>query len=265
MSSVHAESPRESVLTIQFRVLHALILRELKSRYGNRRLGFAWALVEPIFMLSLFVGFFYLMGRGAPSGIPAPLFFIAAFSPFFMFRDVFSQVAQGTRGNQNLLMFPQVTRMDLLLAKVIVNSMVAISVFIFLVSALCFYGYTFRIDSMSGMLVGFSMMLVLGFGLGLVLGAIAIRYEFVQTLSGTLLGRPLFFTSGLFFTASMLPPTLREYALYNPLLHCTELIRSSMFERFDSRYIDLDYVFIFAVIQIGLGLMLLGVFERQRK
>lgn len=265
MSSGHAANRHESAFTVQCRVLHALILRELKSRYGNRRLGFVWALIEPLMFISLFVAFFLLIGRESQGGVPVPLFFVAAISPFFMFRDIFAEVAQGTRGHQSLLMFPQVTRMDLLFSKLALNALVSIAVFIILLCGLYAIGYTFVIDSLLGVMIAFGMMILLGFGLGLVIGAFCIRYEFVQSISQTLLGRPLFITSGLFFSASMLPPAVRKIALYNPLLHCTELVRVSLFENFESRHIDLTYVMVFTLILNSLGMMLLLVFERQRR
>lgn len=265
MASANTTYTPENVFTVQFRVLHALILRELKARYGNRRLGFAWALIEPLLFMSVFVVGFQLLGRTAPSGIPIPLFFAAGFSPFLMFRDILSEVSQGTRGQQSLLMFPQVTRMDLIIAKVVVNALVSISVFLLLVIGMFFIGITFQVEDPLGVMIGFGLMIVLGFGLGLVLGAISIRYEFLRTITEPLMGRPLFLSSGLFFTAGMLPPVARDIALYNPLLHCTELIRTSLFESFSSRYIDLGYVCTFALVLVGVGLMMLVVFERQRR
>ncbi len=255
----------DTAFTVQCRVLHALILRELKSRYGNRRLGFLWALIEPLLFISIFVAGFHLLGRGSQGGLPAPLFFVAGFSPFFLFRDVFSQVKSGAQGHQTLLMFPQVTRIDLLIAKVIVNSLVSISVFLVLMVGLYCIGYHYNIDNPIGVLIGFALMISIGLGMGLVFGAIAIRYEFISSITNPILGRPLFLTSGLFFSASMLPPKAREICLYNPLLHCIEYIRSSLFVGFDSRYVDLQYVSIFALVLVSFGLMLLGFFERQRK
>jgi len=256
---------QSSPLLIQCRVLHALILRELKARYGNRRLGFLWALIEPLVFISIFVAGFQLIGRTSQSGVEAPLFFVAGFSPFFMFRDVYAEIAGGAKGHQSLLMFPQVTRMDILISKVIVNGAVSASVFLVLMIGLRAMGFTFELDNPLGVLVGFGLMIALGFGTGLVLGALSIRYEFVSTLSSPLLGRPLFLTSGLFFSASMLPPNVRDIFLYNPLLHCIEYIRTSLFEAFDSRYVDLTYVSVFVLIQVSFGLMLLNYFERQRK
>jgi len=266
MSHANATTAIEPVgtLALQWRVLHALILREVKSRYGRRKLGFMWALIEPLMFISLFVALFQVIGRDSQSGVAASLFLVTGFSPFFMFRDVFSQISSGTQGNQSLLMFPQVTRMDILLAKVIVNSLISISVFIILMSGLYFCGFTFSVEHPLGVLTAFFLLISLGFGLGLVLGALSIRYEFLGSITQPLLGRPLFITSGLFFSAGMLPPAVREIVLYNPILHCIEYVRVSMFEGFESRYIDLSYVSIFAMVLISLGLMLLGVFERQR-
>jgi len=255
---------RSGTLAVQWRVLHALILREVKSRYGRRKLGFLWALIEPLIFISIFVAIFQIIGRDTQSSIPAPLFFVAGFSPFFLFRDIFSQVSSGTNGNQSLLMFPQVSRMDILLARMVVNSLISISVFIAIMGGLYFSGFKFYVDDPLGVLVAIGLIISLGFGLGLVLGALTIRYEFIGSLTRPLLGRPLFLTSGLFFTADMLPPSVREIVLYNPLLHCIEHIRSSMFESFDSRYVELSYPSIFAMLLVGFGLMLLGVFERQR-
>ena len=255
----------DGAFTVQCRVLHALILRELKSRYGSRRLGFMWALIEPLIFISIFAAGFQLLGRQSQGGIPVPLFFVAGFSPFFMFRDIFGEVMSGTKGHQSLLMFPQVTRIDLLLSKLILAALVSVVVFLTLLIGLYFFGFAFRVENALGVMIGFTMMVLLGFGLGLVLGAFSIRYEFIQSLSQPLLGRPLFLTSGLFFSASMLPPVAREIALYNPLLHCIELIRASLFENFESRYVDLTYVMVFTLVLISFGLMLLMVFERQRK
>ena len=255
----------ESAFSVQCRVLHALILRELKSRYGSRHLGFMWALIEPLIFMSIFVAAFQIIGRESQGGLPVPLFIVAGLSPFFMFRDVFAEVTQGTQGHQSLLMFPQVTRMDLLLSKLILTTLVSVVVFFIMLMGCAFFGFTFKVEDPMGVMIGFTLMALLGFGLGLVLGALSIRYEFLQSISQPLLGRPLFLMSGLFFSASMLPPVAREIALYNPLLHCIELIRASMYEGFESRYTDLNYVMVFTLIQISFGLMLLMVFERQRK
>lgn len=265
MNTATRSLKHESALTIQCRVVYALILREVKSRYGRRTLGFLWALLEPLLFISLFIGLFHLMGRDSQAGIPTPLFFVAGFSPFFMFRDIYSQVSACAKGNISLLMFPQVSRTDVLMASVILTSLISIAVLGVLLIACYAAGYEFQIQRPLELLGSLGLLIALGIGLGLVIGAVTIRYEFVASIAGAFLGRPLFITSGLFFTADIIPPKAREYALYNPILHCIESIRSAMFATFESRYVDLPYVILFALILNAFGLMLLGVFDRQRR
>ena len=265
MATLVNQIERDSAFTIQCRVLYALILRDIKGRFGGRRLGFMWALLEPCLFITLFVVMFQLIGRTSQAGIEVPLFFVTGITPFLMFRDLFGSISNEAKANSPLLMFPQVSKTDLIFASLIVNVLVSIAVFILLLTACFAMGYTFTIDDPLGVLNTLFLLVALGLGLGLVIGALTIRYEFVSSLSQALLGRPLFFTSGLFFTADILPPKAREYALYNPVLHGIESIRSAMFVSFESRYVDLNYVFFFAVTLIALGLMMLSFFDRQSR
>lgn len=222
MNTATSSLKHESALTIQCRVVYALILREVKSRYGRRTLGFLWALLEPLLFISLFIGIFHLMGRDSQSGIATPLFFVTGFSPFFMFRDIYPQVSACAKGNISLLMFPQVSRTDVLLATVILTSLISLAVLGVLLLACYSVGYEFQIQRPLELLGSLGLLIALGTGLGLVIGALTIRYEFISSIAGAFLGRPLFITSGLFFTADVIPAKAREYILYNPILHCIE-------------------------------------------
>jgi ABC-type polysaccharide/polyol phosphate export permease len=50
--------------------------------------------------------------------------------------------------------------------------------------------------------------------------------------------------------------------MYNPLLHCTELVRGGWFKSYDPRYADPWYPFAWAVVLIGVGLTLERVARR---
>jgi capsular polysaccharide transport system permease protein len=239
-------------------------MRDVKSRYGGRRLGFLWALLEPLMMIGVFIGLFHLMGRSTQGGIPAPLFFVAAFAPFFMFRDIFSNVMMCIKGTNPLLMFPQVARTDIILSSVIVDILVSLTVFLVLILGCVLLGFEFTVDQPLQILYALALLIALGTGLGLILGALTIRYEFVSSFAQALLGRPLFLTSGLFFTVDVIPAQARDYLLFNPVLHGIEAVRSAMFTQFESRYADTSYMLFFAVVMLAFGLMLMNFFERQR-
>jgi tetratricopeptide (TPR) repeat protein len=50
----------------QFRVIHALIIRETRTRFGDSRLGYGWALIEPILHIALLSTVFSLLMHGKP-------------------------------------------------------------------------------------------------------------------------------------------------------------------------------------------------------
>ncbi len=46
-----------SALTVQGRVIAALILREVHTLYGNTKLGYLWAIIQTVFAISVFWSF----------------------------------------------------------------------------------------------------------------------------------------------------------------------------------------------------------------
>ena len=53
-------------LKTQARVIHALIIRETRTRFGDARLGYGWALIEPILHITLLWVMFSLLMHGTP-------------------------------------------------------------------------------------------------------------------------------------------------------------------------------------------------------
>ena len=92
--------------------------------------------------------------------------------------------------------------------------------------------------------------------MGFILASLKPLLPSVQQLSNAILGRPLFLSSGVFFSAENIPAEFREYLLYNPLMHCLELLRSSFFYEIDSPYGSWQYASIWAVSLLTLGLLM---------
>lgn len=55
-------------LRVQGRVIYALILREALSKYGKSKIGYLWALVEPVAQVLILVLIFSGLGRQSPVG-----------------------------------------------------------------------------------------------------------------------------------------------------------------------------------------------------
>lgn len=223
-------------LSTQCRVIHALILRETLSRYGDHKLGFLWAVLEPLFFVTMMVGFMAAMNSDAPGGMPIVPFMITGFVPFLMMRNVMNQLKGAVSSNRNLLGFPQVTTFDVMFARILLEGAVMTFVFVFILGMAFLLGFEFEVENPLGVLITFFTLMLFGSGLGFLLASLIPIVPSIGQLSAMLFGRPLLLASGLFYTAASVPEPFRTWLLYNPVLHLMELLRSYFFYEFESAY-----------------------------
>ncbi len=242
-------------IEVQSRVIYAIILRETKARYGEHKLGFLWVLIEPVLFIVGFAAIHTLLGAQAISGMEPELFMLTGLAPFLLFRGTMSQASGAIMANKALLAFPQVTSFDLVIARSILEFATVITAFFILLIAIMANGIDAHIQYPMQLFGVFCLFFISGLGLGVMLGCLAPFFPSVQQISGQLFGRPLLFTSGLFFSAEQLPASIREILLYNPLLQMTELARSVFFLSFESKYVDIGYILLFSLLLLVFGLL----------
>jgi len=263
MEIAHSQSDKWSsyrdilnALQVQFRVLNALMLRETKARYGRHKLGFFWIFIEPLFFVALFLTFKLLIRSPTTSGMSDIYFMISGIVPFLLFRQTMSQLGTSIAGSRTLLAFPQVSTFDVMLATALLEFATIILVFSGLVIGFALAVETPRIENPLLVLYGTLLLGITGTGVGMIFASLTPIWPSIRNITNPLFGRPLFFTSGIFFTADMLPAAAREIVLWNPLLHMVEIIRSAFFIEFESQYIDWHYCGLFAACTFLVGLMM---------
>lgn len=255
-------TPREA-MKIMGRVFFALILREAETRYGRLKIGYLWAFLEPIlFIAALSLIFSYF--RGLQSGsMPQTLFYTTGIMPFFLFRDILVRAMSAIQSNFQLLTFPQVQVFDLIIARVLLEVATFFIVFTVLVGTIAISNFEpVHIDDPLKILEAITLISLLGLGFGIAFAALVPLFPTVQFLVNSVLIRPLFFISGIFFTADILPDKIRHYALYNPLMQLGELFRSGFFTQYESNYVDIPYLTGFTLITLFLGLLLQRALKR---
>ena len=236
------------------RVLNALILRETKTRYGEHKLGFVWALLEPILMIAVMYVVFTAMGSTVGGGMHIALFMISGFIPFMIFRDTMSQSQGAIQQNTSLLGFPQVSTYDLILARALLELSVLLSVFGILMISAGVLGVDVRCENPLGVLAACGLIWVLALGFGFIFASLSRIVPSTRQFTSQIMGRPLLLTSGIFYTAESIPSGIREYMLYNPVLHMVELTRSEYFYEFHSDYGSWSYASSFAFCTLAFGL-----------
>jgi capsular polysaccharide transport system permease protein len=249
----YAISPLE-LLKAQWRVLVALMLRDIKTRFGSE-VGFLIAIAWPLSHVLILLIINTAMGRVVPYGDSAALWFATGIVPFMSFSYMSRFIGMGIALNRPLLVFPAVKITDLLFARAIIELLNAGCV-IFILMVIF---WSLDIDFMpikpvqACLALGASMLL--GLGAGVVNAIIAAAIPMWIT-GYALLTIILWFSSGVFFVADALPEIIRYPLSFNPVLHGVEWMRAAYYEGYGAAILDKEYMISVTLALLCIGLLL---------
>jgi capsular polysaccharide transport system permease protein len=243
------------MLRAQGRVLVALMLRDIKTRFGGNELGFLIAIAWPLSHILILLAINSSLGRAVPYGESAALWFATGIIPFTAFSYMSRFIMFGIWMNRPLLGFPAVKITDVLFARAIVELLSAAMVVLimFAIFWACDIDFMPR-DTVQAALALFAMML-LGLGLGVLNAPIAAVVPFWAT-GYTLLIIVFWIASGVIFVPDALPEPARTYLSYLPVLQGVEWMRSAYYEGFGAGILDRSYLVSFGVVSLFIGLAL---------
>lgn len=115
---------RRPPFAVQRAVLHALVMRELRTRFGRYRLGYFSAVPEPIAHVLLLSFVFSLRGRGDMAGIELPVLIITGIVPFILFRTMITRCMSAAEANSGLFGYRQVKPLDAALARLVLECLI---------------------------------------------------------------------------------------------------------------------------------------------
>lgn len=245
----------------QGRIIVALMLRIIRTRFFGHGIGFILSIGWPFahILLLLLINTFF--ERAAPYGDSLVLFFTTGLVPFLSFQYMSRFIMIAVLHNRPLLSFPAVKLMDLLLAAACLEALSACCTLIALGIFLSAIGVNFVPANPIQAVWAFVMALLLGFGYGIFNALLVIAVPMWMT-GATLLYILLYMISGVFFVADTLPETVRYYLAFNPILQTVEWMRSAYYDGY-GMILDKPYTVAYAVLQI-VGALLVERFYRGR-
>lgn len=206
-------------------VTFGLLIRELKTRFGSYRLGYAWALLDPLLMIGAFSLIFGMRdGHSSFGGAPAPLFIAASYLPFLIFRGVVSKLQSAVSANMGLFCYRQVTPFATFVARFMLEVMVGMMVGLILVLGLLWFGFDAIPADPLQVIIGYLLLMVFSFSLGIVFCVIGSLFREANKFL-SLLMMPLMFISCVMYPLATIPSQYQHLFLWNPLVHAIELIR----------------------------------------
>ena len=159
------------------------------------------------------------------------------------------------RANQALLTFPQVTELDLMIARVVVvwgtQIICAVVILIMVVSI----GQVAELRNPGTLAATLLFAPLLGIGMGLVFASLARLWPTLERLIPIVM-RFLFFASGVFFQVSELPARFSDILLLNPVSQIIEWQRYGFSASSAAPMHSIAYIVVWCLGSLCLGLLL---------
>jgi ABC-type polysaccharide/polyol phosphate export permease len=241
-------------LHTQFRVISALLMREMITRYGRHNIGFLWLFVEPmIFTLGVTI-LWNLMGHHKSDGASITEFVLTGYSTVLLWRNMPARCVGALMPNFSLMFHRQVKPIDVYFARILLEFLGATTSFMLLTILFHFIGLVSWPHDQITMWTGWILLAWYAASLSLFIGALSERFEIIDKFWHPLmyLLLPL---SGSFFIVSALPPKLRDLVLLQPTAHCAEMVRAGYFGPTHEWTYSIGYVVAFNMVLMFLGLI----------
>ncbi len=228
-------------LRIQLRVIKALLMREILTRYGRKNIGFFWLFLDPMIFTSLIAVFWSVIRTSHFTSISVLAFAVTGYSSVHLWRTMPSLCLSALAPNSTLLYHKQVRPIDFYLTRILLEGLGATMAFVFLVLLLAGIGsMPWPVDSLQ-VAGGWMMLAWFGAALALFVGPLGERSVIMEKIWAPL-SYLLFPFSGAIFLVYQLPPQAREVLLWLPMVHGVEYMREGYFGPIVPFFYDLPYM-----------------------
>jgi capsular polysaccharide transport system permease protein len=250
-----------SPLVFQYRVLKALVLRDMAARHGASRLGPLMGIMMPIITLSSMMMMFGLRGKMVPSDFSLGVFVVTGYPLWQGFLGMSNKVMGAAARSDPLLMFPQITQLDLILSCIILEAATNTVIFVLLCIGVTIVFSSAPPADPIGVLLCYWGCMWMGSALGMILCSIQRSAPLIVTFLMTFM-RFGMWVSGVVFAINKLPQFLWPYLQWNPILHLVEGARSLWNPAFDAPIFDPNYVIAIGFVLTTLGFVLERITRR---
>jgi capsular polysaccharide transport system permease protein len=247
---------------IQWRVVDALVYRELRTRVSEVRGGFLGVLLQPLGLLAIWLVFLAAINLNRGGSLNIVLFLTSGIISFSIFNHIASRSLNAMDANEALLFYRPVKPIDTVIARALCETGLYICCYIVILVGTWIYLDQVVMADFGLFLISLLLTSVLGFSTGLIfMTAAHIAPWFSQVAAWV--PRVLWFLSGIPFRYWLFPAWTRPFFVWNPLMHCIELNRRSLSDDYFTPDANLQYVIIWVVVQTTLALWIYANNERR--
>lgn len=242
-------------LAVQLRVIGALLMREVITRYGRHNIGFFWLFIEPMLFTVGVVALWSIVQNGGHGGrLPIVAFAVTGYSSVLLWRNMPNRLVGAVGPNLALMYHRNVKVMDMYIARIALEAVGATISFFVLGTCFTLMGWMLPPEDVGTVLLGWFMLAWFGAALALLVGALSERTEIVEKIwhPMTYLTFPL---SGAAYMVDWLPPAGQQAALLLPMVHGVEILREGYFGSAVRAHYDVIYMASFCLLLTFFGLL----------
>jgi lipopolysaccharide transport system permease protein len=233
-------------------LLWVLTARDVKVRYKQTVLGFAWAIIQPVMLMIVFSIFFGRLAGMPSDGYPYPIFVYAALLPWTFFANAVTGSAGSLIGSTHLVSKVYFPRLIIPLSSVgagLVDFAISTGVLLLL---MIWYGVGWSLNLLAAPLLVAGVVFT-ALGVGTFLSALTVSYRDFRYVIPFMVQFWMFATP-VVYPASLVPEAWRWLLYLNPMAGLIEGFRSAFLDRpFDVPALALSLTVAIALFLVGVA------------
>lgn len=244
-------------ITRQSRVIGALVMREMTTRFGRRGLGFAWVMGEPLIFCFGVLILWTLTKPAYEHGVRLAPFVMTGYMSLILIRHFIALLSSAIQSNLGLMYHRQVAPLHLLLSRAILELGGATGAFVVVYVILLALNQVSLPHDYLLLYCGWLLLAWTALGFALVMTGLAMRYEIMERLV-PVISYILIPISGAFYMVSWLPASAREYIMFIPFVHGIEMVRAGVFGEFVATHYNVPYALTIGAVLNIMGLLIIS-------
>lgn len=241
-----ADQPSHSLLRswqLQRRIIFALLMREVLTRFGRHNIGFLWMFAEPMMFTLGITALWTMSGATHGSDLPITVFALTGYSSVLLWRNMPARAIASIQPNLALMYHRNVKLIDIFIARLLLEAAGATMSFTILGSIFIYIGWVEPPEDVLMVIAAWLLLAWFGMALAIFLGALSEQSELVEKFWHPT-AYLLFPLSGAGFLLEIVPEPARSALLYLPMLNCVEYLRDGYFGSHFEAYYSVSYIFL---------------------
>ena len=246
----------------QLRVIGALLMREILTRYGRKNIGFLWLFVDPMIFTGLIALMWSVIRTRHLDNVSVVAFAVTGYSTVLLWRNMANRCLTAVEPNRSLLYHHSVKIFDFYAARILLEAVGATISFVLLSAVFTIFGLMQAPYDPLQVAIGWFMLTWFGAGLALVVGPLTEVSPFAEKIWAPI-SYISFMFSGAIFLVDMLPPAAQRIMMWVPMVSGVEYLREGYFGPVVRFHYDMTYLAVFNLVLLVVGLWQVSLMKRR--